>query len=74
MMMTPSSARDHLAQCAARQKELLKCDDLIGAAMAALSHEQSDRVFLALRQARREVTLALSNVEYDSTHTPAVEV
>jgi hypothetical protein len=63
----------HFARCAARQKELLKADDLIMAAMAALVHVESDQVFLALRQARREVTLALNNVEYDSTHPPVVD-
>ena len=61
---------DHLARCAARQKELLRADDLIVAAMEVLVHVESDHVFLVLRQARRDVTLALNNVEYDSTHPP----
>ena len=60
----------HFAHCEARQKELLKADDLILAAMAVLVSVESDQVFLALRQARRDVTLALNKVEYDSTHPP----
>lgn len=61
---------NHLARCQARQKELQKADDLIMAAMATLVHAESDHVFLALRQARREVSLALNNVAYDATHPP----
>ena len=60
--MTPDEIQ---ARCLERQTELLHADDLIDKAQSALTCSESDHVFQALRQVRREITLALNNVAYD---------
>lgn len=52
----------------ARKDELLAADELVIRAMQALVTEESGHVWQALRDVRREITVALNNVNYDETH------
>ena len=52
----------------ARKDELIAVDDLLVKAMSTLKCKESMHVFLALRDTRKEITVALNNVNYDESH------
>lgn len=52
----------------ARKDELLVADDYVVKAMQGIKCQESQHVFNALRDVRREITVALNNVNYDETH------